>query len=303
MKGFILVGHGPIPDAITAAVKMMAGEITNIHPICLMPEEGIEQLREKFEKLKTILETYDQVIVFADLFGGTPSNSAFQEFKNDKRFSFITGMNFPMVLTAVLTPEMDIKEIIHSGRNGIKNLRDSESSSYVSKDIQHSPVKSEKMIIKNIRVDARGIHGQVATAWIPQLQVNRIIVIDDLAVKDPTQKIALKMARPNNTKLSILSTDTAIKRLQDENAYPGEQVLILILRIETLKVLLEKDFIFDKINLGNVPARTGTKKYRNTVHLTDAEREIIETVMSSGTKFTTQIVPNDAVVDFKEYLK
>ncbi len=77
------------------------------------------------------------------------------------------------------------------------------------------------MDIKNVRVDSRGIHGQVATTWIPLFDINRIIVIDDDSVKDTTQKMALKLARPEGTKLSILSSDKAYIRLTDPLAYSG----------------------------------------------------------------------------------
>ena len=47
------------------------------------------------------------------------------------------------------------------------------------------------MSILNIRIDERLIHGQVATVWTNQLNITRILVIDDLAAVDDIQKIPL----------------------------------------------------------------------------------------------------------------
>lgn len=306
MKAFILVGHGELPKAMIHSVKMMTGDIPNIYFICLMPEEGTDQLKIKMKKLETELVLYKEILVFADLFGGTPANTLFQEYQKDSRFSFITGMNFPMILMAVLTPNASKEEIILVGQTGIKDLQAKEQVKDLENKNSEIVITKKEMKAKqstiHVRIDSRGIHGQVTTAWLPYLQVNRIVVIDDLAINNPTQKIALKMACPEQVKLSILSTDTAVKRLQDDVTYKNENILVLILRVETLKEIDKKDFIFKEINLGNVPARKNTRKYRQTIHLTDKEREVIKKIVTKGTKFTAQMVPNDAIVDFDEYL-
>ena len=48
--------------------------------------------------------------------------------------------------------------------------------------------------IVNVRIDDRLIHGQVAAVWSLVTKATRIMVVDDLVVKDPVNKEALKMA-------------------------------------------------------------------------------------------------------------
>lgn len=303
MRGFVLVGHGNLPVAMLEAVKMMAGDVDNVYAIGLLAEEGMEDISQKLMSIQTELETYDSVIVFSDLFGGTPSNTALKLFSKNELFTFISGMNFPMVLTAVLTPNIEINDIINTGKIEIKDALVKQNDLVVNqKKEEKKGSTKEKMVLKHVRVDARGIHGQVATAWIPHLKVNRIIVIDDVTINDPTQKIALKMARPERTKLSILSTDTAISFLNDPYHYANESVLVLIQRIETLKTLMEKGFTFNQINLGNVPARADTTKYRKTIHLTEDEINVVKQLIDKDTHVTAQMVPNEAIFEFKEVL-
>ena len=61
-------------------------------------------------------------------------------------------------------------------------------------------------MIVNVRIDERLIHGQVATMWTNHLKVNRIMVVDNVVVKNEMEKDVLKMAKPNSVKLSILTT-------------------------------------------------------------------------------------------------
>lgn len=153
------------------------------------------------------------------------------------------------------------------------------------------------MEILNVRVDSRGIHGQVATQWVPQLGINRIIVIDDDSVKDATQKMVLKMARPETTKLSVLSTDKALERLKDEHSYEGEKSLIIFQKLETIATLEEKGYLFDVVTLGNIPQREGTKNIQKTINLTDEEVGILDRLREKGTKFIYQMVPSDSIVE------
>ena len=146
------------------------------------------------------------------------------------------------------------------------------------------------MEIKNIRVDSRGIHGQVAVSWIPSLGVNRVIVIDDEIIKDEMQKSMLKMACPKNVKLSIISTDRAKLRLSDPNSYENENIMIILQKVNTLKTLSDKGIIFPEVNLGNVSNRANTTQLSKTVYLTDEELKNIKELNKKGTKFYYQMV-------------
>ncbi|MCI1984997.1 MAG: PTS sugar transporter subunit IIB [Lactobacillus sp.] len=149
------------------------------------------------------------------------------------------------------------------------------------------------MEIMNVRVDSRGIHGQVQTTWIPKFSINRIMVIDDDAVKDATQKMALKLAKPEGTKLSILSTEKAYIRLTDPDAYPNERTLVLFEKIDSIKKLADKGYHFDEVTLGNIPNRENTKKIQKTINLTPEEISQVNELHAAGTKFIYQMVPND----------
>lgn len=159
------------------------------------------------------------------------------------------------------------------------------------------------MEIVNVRVDARGIHGQVATAWTKYLGIDRIMVIDDKVVKNDMQKMALKMACPAGIKLSILSCKKAIVRLNDSEAYINEKLMILLTNIETLETLYNLGYQFKEVNMGNLPSRPNTTEIRKTIYVTEKEKNVILALGEKGTSFTAQMVPKDTSVDFLALLK
>lgn len=309
MKAIVLVGHGNLPIEFKKSAELIIGDNENVFAVPLSPQDGKEEYAEKLNQIKPKLDKYDSVFVFVDLMGGSPGNTATEVFFKDKRFCFISGVNLPMLIMA-MSDDISSDELILEGRREIKNINDQLSCENIicnksKENIKDNSVKKlngRPKTIKNVRIDARGIHGQVATAWIPKLQVNRIIVIDDLAVKDEMQKMALKMAKPNHVKLSILSCSKAVERLNDVQSYQGEDIMIILQRVQTLQTLDSLNFHFKEINLGNIPNRIGTKAYRKTIHLTQDEKDIIISQIKKGTHFTAQMVPNDSLTDFDKII-
>lgn len=304
MKGILFVGHGELPVAMKHSAQMIIGPASNLYAVSLEPDDGKEELATKLDEVIQQMKEYDTILVFADLLGGSPANAALEKFFNSDEVTIISGMNLPMVLTAALA-DLPAQEIISEGRAGIKDLKNQveEQKKPVQKKEQVQKKAGRPVEIKNVRIDARGIHGQVATAWVPHFGVNRIIVIDDRAVKDDVQKMALKVAKPNQAKLSILSTKKAVERLQDVHAYQDESAMIILQRVETLSALDKLGYHFKEVNMGNIPNRPDTKAYRKTVNLTNEEVEIIRQQISHGTHFTAQQVPNDTQVDFDKVIQ
>lgn len=156
--------------------------------------------------------------------------------------------------------------------------------------------------IVNIRIDDRLIHGQVATTWIRHLKADRIMVVDEFAVKNSLQKTALKMACPPQVKLSILSPPKAASNIKNGN-YKGERVLLIVKSPETIISLLENGLSIKEINVGNMSATKDTKPVKKAVNVTSQDKEQFLDINSKGIDVTAQLVPTEASIDFMEALK
>lgn len=149
------------------------------------------------------------------------------------------------------------------------------------------------MNIVNVRVDSRGIHGQVATAWAKGLEIDRIMVIDDQAIGSEMSKMTLKMACPANVKLSILSCQKASMRLADENNYVGEKLLVLLMNVQSLDTLAQHQCFFQEVNLGNVSNKKDSVQIAKTVYLSQDEITVLKKQIEHGTQFYHQMVPSE----------
>lgn len=152
--------------------------------------------------------------------------------------------------------------------------------------------------IVNVRIDERLIHGQVAAYWTNNLNVTRLMVIDDLASQDEIQKMALKMACPSTVKLSILSVDRAVERLNDPTAYDGERVFIVLRGTETLEKVIEKGAPIKNITVGNMSNKVGSTRVYHTVCVTQEDIRRFRELADKGITFTAQMVPSDEPQNF-----
>lgn len=100
MVDILLISHGPFCEGLLASLQMITGPQEHIKAISLKEGQAPEEYRDQIEA--AIKATDDKCLVFCDIKGGTPYNSAgFLKSKYD--FNLITGMNLPMLISVVTT--------------------------------------------------------------------------------------------------------------------------------------------------------------------------------------------------------
>ncbi|VYU60636.1 PTS mannose transporter subunit IIA [Clostridium tertium] len=123
-RAILLISHGKLAKEIKESIKMITGTIDDIYYTCLesgdQSEEFIDKLRNEIDKLSK----YEEVIVFADLYGGSPCNNAMKYLVNDDKYRIISGMNLSMVISASLNEEEHVDSLLNIGRNAIIDVKD-----------------------------------------------------------------------------------------------------------------------------------------------------------------------------------
>lgn len=94
-KQLLLISHGSFSEALKQSTEMIMGPQESIHTVSLLPEEGPEDFEAK---LVATLGQLEDVIVLADLMGGTPCNVAAKLLMQGYAFDLFAGMNMPMVI-------------------------------------------------------------------------------------------------------------------------------------------------------------------------------------------------------------
>lgn len=94
-KHLILVSHGLFCEELKKSTEMIMGPQDIIHTVALLPAEGPDDFKRKFEETVAPL---DDFVVFADLLGGTPANVTSRLVLEGANFDIYVGMNMPMVI-------------------------------------------------------------------------------------------------------------------------------------------------------------------------------------------------------------
>ena len=102
---------------------MIMGPQENIHAIGLVPGEGPEEFKHKFNSLT---ESFNDFVVFADLMGGTPCNTvAGLLMEGDKKFDLYAGMNMPMIISYINSEIVNEKpNIVEDAKNGVIHINE-----------------------------------------------------------------------------------------------------------------------------------------------------------------------------------
>ncbi len=145
-------------------------------------------------------------------------------------------------------------------------------------------------MIKALRIDHRLMHGQVAFSWANYLGINRIIVIDDKVANDDFQKMVLNMAKPAGIKFNIFSVDSANNDIGKINQLK-DNIFIIFGCTENAARFILSNPQFSELNLGGIAKKDGSKKYSETVYLTDSEEDDLKKIEKTGVKLYMQQLP------------
>lgn len=108
MRAVVLISHGALAQGIVDSFEMLCGRSDRLYAVCLACNDGPDDFSRKLQALEDTLSGYDEVLVLADVTGGTPCKAALGEYLAKPHVHIISGMNLPMVMEAVLgdsTPE------------------------------------------------------------------------------------------------------------------------------------------------------------------------------------------------------
>lgn len=130
MIGVLIVTHGDFGKELLKSAELIVGKQSHVMTLGLFHGDSVESLRENISKAIDELDEGDGVLVFVDLYGGSPSNATAMNMEKtltNSRFECITGVNLPMVLEALTmrtsyTLERLKEHCKQMGHQGIKDL-------------------------------------------------------------------------------------------------------------------------------------------------------------------------------------
>lgn len=130
MIGILVVTHGNFGCELIKSTEVIIGHQENSFALGLSEGDGIDEFKEKVANAIKKLDGGDGVLVFVDLFGGSPFNVTainISSNENKMRFDCVTGVNFPMLLDAfTMRDSLEMTDLknhcMESGKTGIKDM-------------------------------------------------------------------------------------------------------------------------------------------------------------------------------------
>jgi PTS system mannose-specific IIA component len=126
MIGALIVSHGNLAYELLNAARQIEADVAGMEAVPLAWSDSVDEAREKIAAaLATIGRDRRGVIIFTDMFGGTPSNLSLS-FLEEGRVEIVTGVNLPMIVKFAMLKEesTDVATLAHViSEKGAKAIR------------------------------------------------------------------------------------------------------------------------------------------------------------------------------------
>ncbi len=125
LTGALIVTHGNLAYELLNAARQIEADVEGIEAVPLEWNDTVEEARQKIAAGLEKLGSDRGVIIFTDMFGGTPSNISLS-FLEQGRVEIVTGVNLPMIVKfAMMKSEpKDVATLAHViSEKGSKAIR------------------------------------------------------------------------------------------------------------------------------------------------------------------------------------
>jgi PTS system mannose-specific IIA component len=123
--GALIVTHGKLAYELLNAAQKIETNVSGVEAVPLEWTDTVDEAREKIRMALERISDGNGVIIFTDMFGGTPSNISLS-FLEKNRVEIITGVNLPMVVKFAMLQQdgKDLTALAHViSERGSKSIR------------------------------------------------------------------------------------------------------------------------------------------------------------------------------------
>jgi PTS system mannose-specific IIA component len=128
MIGVVLAAHGPLPAALLESCDMIMGGQPQVATVSLMPGDSLEGLVDRLGEAASSVDEGQGVLIFLDMFGGTPANATVLLAQQREGVRAVTGVSLPMLLETFMsrlsTDELEAltATAVSSGKDAVKDI-------------------------------------------------------------------------------------------------------------------------------------------------------------------------------------
>ncbi|EPH0107253.1 TPA: PTS mannose transporter subunit IIAB [Enterobacter roggenkampii] len=303
----IVIGtHGWAAEQLLKTAEMLLGEQENVGWIDFVPGENAETLIEKYNAQLAKLDTSKGVLFLVDTWGGSPFNAASRIVVDKEHYEVVAGVNIPMLVETFMArddnPSFDelVALAVETGREGVKALKaqpvEKPAPAPAAAPKAAAPAKpmgpNDYMVIGLARIDDRLIHGQVATRWTKETNVQRIIVVSDEVAADTVRKTLLTQVAPPGVTAHVVDV-TKMIRVYNNPKYAGERVMLLFTNPTDVERIVEGGVKITSVNIGGMAFRQGKTQVNNAISVDAKDIEAFNKLNARGIELEARKVSTD----------
>lgn len=287
----IVISHGDYAAGAMQSAQMILGPQSNYEVVTLTPDQGREDVIKAIKKSAERLDISKGLILMTDLKGGTPANAAGEFFLTQNDVHLYCGFNLAVLMECLVGRGGDIGDME-------KSMTESYQASYCN--LGNILKGRTKMAIELVRIDDRLIHGQVASTWINDFNIEQVLIIDDKMAGDEIQKRVMSMTAPVNIKVQFFAVDQFSEIIANNPI--KRRTMLLYASPEAVLRNLQAGLKIEGLNVGNMRFREGRTQIAYSVSLTEQEKESFHKIIGMGVEVYWQMVPREKKVPMQELL-
>ena len=142
------------------------------------------------------------------------------------------------------------------------------------------------------RVDDRLIHGQIVQAWLPELNVDEVLIPFSKGNEARLNRGLLRLSLPYEYDLTILDSTAAARHAAESN----RRIFLLMGSLQEAAELIQNGLPFTSINIGGMHFKDGAQKLADNVFLDNKDKRFLKLIRDLGINIETRAVPSSASV-------
>lgn len=148
------------------------------------------------------------------------------------------------------------------------------------------------------RVDDRLIHGQVVQAWLPELNIDEVVIPCPKENACHLNKNLLRLSLPFEYELAVLEPARCVGYMIESE----KRILLLLNSLQDLNPLLEDGLQISSLNIGGMHFKEGAEKLAENVFLDEEDKKTLRILNDLGIDIETRAVPSSKSFSIKEIL-
>lgn len=149
------------------------------------------------------------------------------------------------------------------------------------------------------RVDDRLIHGQIVQAWLPELNVDEVLIPCAKHRASLLNKNLLRLSLPYEYELTVLDSHACVQYARNSH----KRILALVGTLQELADLIEDGLQIKSINIGGMHFKDNAQKLAENVFLDEQDKHWLKVIKGLGIQIETRAVPNAKSISVEEALQ